>query len=127
MNSNYMYNKRIIDTWLHLPAENSRTTTTVMTAQIALLPMSLKRGSMRYNKETSVKEIPTLRACITLLGSSFPTSQSLFGIFLIFSEGSNTFHLLFLKPSSISVLPTWTLLDILRERKWFYIFFSLFL
>lgn len=54
---------------------NSRTTTTVMTAQIAFSPMPLNNGSIKYNKETNDKEIPTFSEWMTLLLSSFPTFQ----------------------------------------------------
>ena len=60
------------------PAVNSRTTTTVMTAHVALLPSLLNNGSIKYNKETSVRERPTLREWIILLGSSAPTFLEVF-------------------------------------------------
>ena len=56
-----------------LPTVNSITTTTVITAHIAFFPIPLNNGSIRNNKETSVKAMPTLKACTTLLGFSLPT------------------------------------------------------
>lgn len=44
---------------MKLPAVNSRTTTTVMTAQIAFSPIPLNNGSIKYNKETNDKATPT--------------------------------------------------------------------
>ena len=45
-----------------LPAVNSSTTTTVMTAHIAFFPTPLNKGSSIYKSETSVIAVPTLRA-----------------------------------------------------------------
>jgi hypothetical protein len=45
-----------------LPAVNSSTTTTVMTAHIAFFPNPLNSGSSMYKSETSVRARPTLRA-----------------------------------------------------------------
>ena len=55
-----------------LPAVNSSTTTTVMTAHIAFFPIPLKKGSSMYKSETSVRAVPALRAWTALLGSSLP-------------------------------------------------------
>lgn len=58
--------------WCKLPAVNSSTTTTVMTAHIAFFPTPLNNGSSIYRSETSVRAVPTLRAWMPLLWSSFP-------------------------------------------------------
>lgn len=45
-----------------LPAVNSSTTTTVITAHIAFFPSPWNNGSSIYKSETSVRAVPTLRA-----------------------------------------------------------------
>lgn len=80
------------------PAVNSRTTTTVIIAQIAFFPIPLNSGSTRYSSETRVKDKPTFKAWITLLGSSPPTFHTVwkanlgnlfsFSQFLVFSPFS---------------------------------------
>lgn len=71
-----------------LPAVNSSTTTTVITAHIAFFPTPLNNGSSMYRSETSVSAVPTLRAWIALLGSSLPIPHACAphekGILLIF-------------------------------------------
>lgn len=91
------------------PAVNSSTTTTVITAHIAFRPTPSNSGSKRYNKETSVNATPTLRAWISRLGSSLPTSSalshSLTGSLTIFSIESfvSSLHLVFLPLLSSAV------------------------
>lgn len=51
---------------------NSRTRTTVMTAQIAFSPIPLESGFSKYNIDTNVIEMPTFTACMTFLGSFRP-------------------------------------------------------
>lgn len=97
-----------------LPAVNSSTTTTVMTAHIAFFPTPLNSGSSIYKSETSVRAVPTLRAWIALLWSSLPILHAYahheagtLVIFFTLSGSISKLFLLLLGSTAQAIIAAW--------------------
>lgn len=97
-----------------LPAVNSSTTTTVMTAHIAFFPTPLNSGSSIYKSETSVRAVPTLRAWMALLWSCRPILHAyahheagILVIFFTLSGSISKLFLLLLGSAAQAILAAW--------------------